>query len=74
MSNNKSFNQQEYVKRYVKEHYKEYKVRLKPEISAKIESFCAASGTSKNSFFAAAAAAYIAQNSPAVKSCGGGDP
>ncbi len=54
-------NDKKYIQKYIKDHYIECKVRLKPDISDKINAFCTARGVSKNKLFVDAAL-YIIEN------------
>ena len=61
MAKDNKFNQTVYKNAYNKAHYTDCKVRLKPDESDKINSFCSLKGYSKNSFFIQAAM-YIIDN------------
>ena len=61
MPKDNKFNQSKYIQQYIKDNYTECKLRLKPDESAKVDSFIASKGYKKSRFFIQAAM-YIIDN------------
>lgn len=65
MKKDDKFNQTVYKNAYNKKNYANCGLRIKPDIMAKIETFCAENGISKNSFFINSAL-YIIDNNISI--------